>query len=224
MQQVQVNIYKFNELPEDVKEKVLDNWRNNTEEHDWSDGWVDSLKEFCRVTGIDLKDYSIGPYSYSSIDWNFSLDEIELTELKGLRLRTWLINNWLYRFGEKKYIGSLPGYYDKIPFIHNMIKWTKLTSGPNKDKYYGSKYFNLFTEYNDCPLTGVCSDMDLIQSILDFIKTPKDNISLDDIIEDCMNSFITGFNSDMEYQDSDEYIIETIEANEYDFTIDGKIY
>ena len=41
MKQVQLKIYKFNELPEDVKEKVIENWRNQGEYH-WSDKYIKS--------------------------------------------------------------------------------------------------------------------------------------------------------------------------------------
>jgi hypothetical protein len=39
-----------------------------------------------------------------------------------------------------------------------------------------------------------------------------------------MQRAIKYITDEMEYQDSDEYITETINLNDYDFTIDGKIY
>ena len=75
-----------------------------------------------------------------------------------------------------------------------------------------------------CPFTGYTGDMSVIQPILDFIDKPRNHIDLETVINDCMNSFIADFNADCEYQDSNEYIKETIEANDYDFTNSGEMF
>jgi len=194
MKTITTNLYKFDELSESAQEKAITNWRNNTTEYSWIDEYMNSLKEFCSVTGIDLKDWSISPYNHSYIKWEFDGAE----NINSVRLATWLINNWMDSFEKGKYysIGSI---------------------GSN----HRSRYSKIQME-TCCPLTGYCGDDDLIYPVLEFIKKP-DNSDINDIIGNCMDSFIKSVNSDCESQDSDEYIKETIEANDYDFTIDGEL-
>lgn len=45
-----------------------------------------------------------------------------------------------------------------------------------------------------------------------------------DFRNDLENAYLSILRNEYEYQQSDEYIIEYIQANEYDFTEDGKIY
>lgn len=44
-----------------------------------------------------------------------------------------------------------------------------------------------------------------------------------DFLQSILEDYRIMYNKDIEYQNSDEYIIETIEANEYEFTQDGKL-
>ena len=63
----------------------------------------------------------------------------------------------------------------------------------------------------------------MIDPIRDFIKSPDKETTFEELIKDCFHSFAKSVASDIEYQNSDEAIIETIEANDYDWTEDGKI-
>jgi hypothetical protein len=86
---------------------------------------------------------------------------------------------------------------------------------------YGKKYVNILD--GDCPFTGYCGDCDFLNPIREFIKKPKD-ITFRELIEDCVYEALKGGCNDYEYQNSDEAIIESIEANDYNFTEAGKIY
>ena len=193
MRTEQISIYKFNELSEDQKQSVFENWRNTRCEYDWQSEWMDSINGFAESTGITIKDYSLGPYSHSYVTWSWNDYDLNPESMDGLRLRTWLINNWLPLWEKGKYLG-----------------WK---AGPH--------YSKCQTEIS-CPFTGVCSDHDLIDPVIAFIKSPDDS-SLTDVINACMDSFVSGYNTDMEHQDSDEYITDTIEANEYEFYSDGTL-
>lgn len=74
-----------------------------------------------------------------------------------------------------------------------------------------------------CPLTGYCGDCDLFYPIAEFMKKPG-NRALSELFQDCFDSWLKAYQSDLEYQNSDEYIEESIIANEYEFTKDGKFY
>ena len=45
----------------------------------------------------------------------------------------------------------------------------------------------------------------------------------EDFLQSLLEDYRIMYNKDIEYQNSDEYISETIEANEYEFTKDGKL-
>ena len=193
-----ISIYKFNELSDDKKQLVFENWRNNRYEYDWQSEWIDSLNGFAESTGITINNYELSPYCYSYVSWTFNHDwDLDIEALSGLRLRTWLINNWVSQWEKGKYLDHIEG------------------------KKFRPIYSKCQTEIS-CPLTGVGSDHDLIDPVLSFIAKPDDR-DLNEIIQSCMDSFVKGYCADMEAQDSDEYITDTIEANEYEFYADGSL-
>jgi len=212
MRTIETKVYTFDELSDSAKEKAIENWRNSETEYAWSAEWMDSLREFCRVTGIELRDWSIGPYSYSYIKTEYRPSyDFENEDIKGWRLRTWLIDNWLPLFATGKYYST-----------------SKQVDGKY---YYKSRHSNIMIEHDNAPLTGFMGDTDLIAPVLDFINRKGElfslrsweQIDLDDIVQESMNNFISGYNADMEAQDSDEYIEDTIQANGYEFTAAGDI-
>lgn len=202
MRTATINIYKFEELSEQAKQTAIESYRQDISYHfgyHWMDEWIDSLKTFSDMLGIVIKDYKFSPYCYSDIKWEYYADY----EVVGLRLRTWIINNWLPSLRKGN-------YYSKGKYVNGMYSY----------KY---RHSNISFDYC-CPLTGYFGDDTLIQPILDFVKNPIANYTIRDVIEDCMDSFIKAVVSDMEYQDSDEYISEHIIANDYEFNEDGTIY
>ena len=72
-------------------------------------------------------------------------------------------------------------------------------------------------------MTGYCGDYDILQPILDFMKNPEDEKSLSELLKECVDSWVDGYQKDMEFQLSDEYQIDHIESNEYEFTEDGEL-
>lgn len=86
---------------------------------------------------------------------------------------------------------------------------------------YHKKYRNLLD--GNCPFTGYCMDEDFLQPIKDFMKTPT-NINFVELMEECVYSCLKAIQNDYEYQNSDEYIIEHFEANNYQFLESGEIF
>lgn len=74
----------------------------------------------------------------------------------------------------------------------------------------------------ECPFTGYCADEDLLARIRT-IKEGENPLRIN-ILQACLNSWLAGFNADIESQQSDDYIADHISANEYEFTIDGNRY
>lgn len=138
------------------------------------------------------------------------LHEIQ-EEISGARLYTWIQNNLAVYWTERNFISKhLDGTFKNSYFQY---KYDCL-------KYRKSKIFSTNTLEN-CPLTGVCYDFDFLKPIIDFIKTPSAYTSNTDLKLPDYNEITE---KEMDYQNSDEAIKETIESNDYDFLSNGSRY
>ena len=187
-----IQVYQFNELDEDIKEKVLNTFRA-WDNYGWHDSNNDTLKAFEKVFPVTVKDYD---YTYhNDINFRVYVDE-DIEDLRGVRLMKFIINNFGDSLFKKAYLRTIKG----------------------KARYSKIKIDTC------CVLTGYCIDDDILEPVYNFLKKPDKNQSLGDIINDCLWSFIHACNRDYEYSNSDEALTEFIEANEYEFTIDGEIF
>ena len=65
--------------------------------------------------------------------------------------------------------------------------------------------------------------MDALKPMMDFIKTPNDCDTWEDIVRECNDTVDEAIVREVEHQDSEEYIIDAIQSNEYEFNEDGSI-
>lgn len=109
--------------------------------------------------------------------------------------------------------------------FENHIKNNELEN-QNKDIFY--KLLSLKNS-EDCPFTGFYSDEDILKPIrqLNFTKEFTENFFTDfdyeQLIQDCMDNWLNALVKCYEYEQSDEYIDEMCEANNYLFTKKGEI-
>ncbi len=185
-----IELYKFHELEKSIQDDVINNYRNVDYFHS-GDEYINSLKVFASYTGITISDYSLGNHSHSYIKWSLDTD-FELNEMEGLRLTTWLINNWLPLFSS-----------NKITYFKQSKRTSKI-----KKTY-------------DLELTGCYTDHELTQGIYNQINKPDLDLDLEQLIDNSFDAFIEDYKNDLEYWHSDECITEEIENNNYDFLIDG---
>lgn len=185
-----INIYTFDELTEDVKQSVIENYRNNNFEFFWSDEWVESLKKSLKAFDITLKNYSID--FACSAHSNVSFQSEDIHELKGIRLRKYLLNNYEHIFYSFK-------PYGKYPYKRR------------------SKIFKI---ENSCPFTGYCGDESFLQPFRQFLKKP-DNRTFSDLITEAIETVLQDIENDYDYQNSDEYIAEHLTCNNYEYTESG---
>lgn len=90
-------------------------------------------------------------------------------------------------------------------------------SGYDNDNFRGRK----LKEFNpDHMPTGYCVDCDIWQT---FHETWKDTGDVKHAFESAVDAGFSAILKDMEYQESEEYLSEFFEANEYEFTESGKI-
>ena len=129
--------------------------------------------------------------------------EDHISELTGQRLATYIWNNYREIWKGKYYSSTtVPTGRTTPPMIFYKFRHSKV----------------LLEEC--CNLTGYCVDLDLLQPIFDFCKKP-DSRTFENLMNDCLNDWITACKNDYEATKEYDYIIEEMEANEYLFTKDG---
>ncbi len=96
----------------------------------------------------------------------------------------------------------------------------------NNGKNYGPQ------EWLDgaCPFTGCGTDYSMTDPLAKFLIDPRSyghgwqSVTLNDLIEDCLNAWVSAYVKDIEYWYSEECIREDITANDIEFEADGSIH
>jgi len=175
---MEIKVYKFNELEDEAKDKVLNHFRS-CDLHCWTDENMDSLKAYADFMGFKIGSYNLGD-SQGYVNVIFPSEDIDIMKLKGVRLWKYIIASW-----------------DLQP-LDVFIK--------------------------TCPFTGYCMDETLLDNLRDFLKKPDTSSTFKSICNDAIDAFINEYAKEVEYAYSDEALIEVIEVNDYDFTVDGKLF
>jgi len=201
MKTIEINLYEFSELSAEIQEKVIEKYRetNQKEGIPWQSEIEESFEKFANIFNIqwELIDYEEPDRNRYSVEL-----EDNIKELTGLRLAKYIWNNY------KSYL-----YKGKYYFL-----WSK------KEPYHAlkSRRSKILLD-NCCVLTGVCYDDELLHPIYDFLENPNDNVNFEKLLENCIDSLCESIQKEIDYINSDETIIEEIEANEYTFEINGKM-
>jgi hypothetical protein len=207
MRTIRTKVYKFDELSEQARGRVIETWRNNYDNQFYYDEIIDSVKKV-----IELFNLKTGR-EYTDIRTSHIDDNI--LELKGVRLYKYLLNNYGNDLFKPTYIKSIDRELRCKQFI------CKVNTG-----YKGEKYTMLFSRYktdNSCVLTGVCYDDDILKPVYDFLERPDKSTSFEDLMNEIEAAISKTFSNTEDWLNSDEFIAEEIEANEYEFTADGKM-
>lgn len=195
MREISVMVYEFEELPEDVQDKVLDGFRDG-DLYVWENENLETLKAFENIFPVKVKSWEYGGRNYINFNMErFDYDE-EILEFTGVRLLKWIVNNYWDYLWKGKFICG--------------------------DKYPKKRYSKVMFD-NCCVLTGYCMDNDILAPVYEFLKKPGDGVTLEGLMNDCLHEWVFACNRDTEYAYSDEGIKETVGINEYEFTVDGKV-
>jgi hypothetical protein len=210
-----IQIYKFEELSKESKEKAMEQVRKNLYlDYIWDDAH-ESVKEFHNLFGTKT-----GYKSWLDIQTGHIDDNI--LELSGNRLRTYILNNYGYGLFTRKYLkhGKLRR---EAPKHHRMRKATEIKGGSNKGLFSVSYYSNI-QKTADCVLTGVCYDNSILWPIYEFLKKP-DSRTFEELLKDCIEEIEKDIKSEIEYRQSEEGVKEEIESRgDFEFEENGEIY
>ena len=157
MKTIQINLYKFDELPEEAQRAALDKYADINVDHDW---W-DSTYEDAKMIGLQITEFDLDRSRYAGGEFIEPAAEVAQNILKehGENCRT------------RK---------TALCFLEQQAAWVR------EEEYDGA----------------------------------LDDSFLNNILDDYSRTL----QAESEYLQSDEAVKETLIANEYDFTIDGKIY
>lgn len=214
----QVKIYTLSELSQDAQEKAHQDYiSSNHFEWNWMGENKDTLYEFAKIFPVKVKEFEYDN-NYANVEWSFTeSDEIE--NLKGLRLRTYIINNyWKYLY-TPEYRKQLSCHGEKS-HKHRKVKCSKLSNGKMFCAYYSSG----INYTNSCVLTGYCLDDDILQPVYDFLKNPSESVTFFDLMSDCFEGWEKAVKAECENQLSFEYFKDIAEANDYEFKESGERY
>ena len=103
--------------------------------------------------------------------------------------------------------------------------WKWITNNLDGIKGNGvMKEYEILKQYDHCPLTGVCFDVDILKPLHDFMARPDKGTTFEELLGECFGKWVNTCVADYDAQSSDEYIKDIIQANEYDFEEDGERY
>ena len=73
-------------------------------------------------------------------------------------------------------------------------------------------------------LTGYYIDDCILDPIYKFLKFPTENVTFDDLMNDCLDSFFRACRDDMESTQTLEYFTEESNANNWEYLLDGNLF
>ena len=188
MRVMKTNVYEFKELSEGGQTRAVDE--------------INELADF-------QQEYNEAEETVKQFELNsFKPD----CELKGLRLRKWILNNW----GEWLYKGKCFSLWSKtdIPFNkHHGKPFPKLKDRRSKIMFESSYV-----------LTGVYYDNEFLKPVYEFAENYNEKcskIGIEELISNCYQNLKNAIEREIEARQTKEYVKADCEANGYEFTEDG---
>lgn len=187
------NIYTFDELSDDQKQAVFENWRTEYQDDFWSENIIYDATEIATLMGIDIDKIYFSGFSCQGDGACFT-------------------GNYAYKKGSVK---AVKNYYASVDTrLHEIVQTLCDLQKPHfyrltcSIKHSGHYYHEFCTQID----TYVGED-----------TTPYVLGSINEVLRDFMRWIYKQLETEYEYTQSDEYITDTIEANEYEFYADGSI-
>ncbi len=212
MREIKFNIYQYDELSAEAKEKAVDNVRETIGsmlcDFD-ADEYRSALKEIEKIFEIKVYDWSVGyPGTYSR--WRFN----ENSRFSGLSDNP----HFLVR-----YLDEVERYCRKGRFYSSSFRKVPVDKEHPAGLAYTKRYSKVMFERNYC-LTGTWTSAvvdDYMEKRWDYVRRHR---TIEDFVDDMLYDFFKSWESNQECNYEDETIIDTILGNDYEFTEDGMRY
>lgn len=206
MKTINLTLYSFDDLSIEVQKQIIERERWNVMEqcmNSYSVDYRNSLEEFEKIFGIKCTNWEVGYCTYhfgfnlvksEAFEWKY--DYIPLETLSGKLLQRYIKNHILPYIEKGKYYSKLLGSYPNCKHVN--------------------RYSKIFKEI-DCPLTGCCYDMYLLDPILKYIYSLNQTTDYETLIKQCLNSFFQSWHEEYEYwADNEDAIREELHNNQYE--------
>lgn len=190
--------FRYEELSEEAKRKAYLAWLAGQDQSLCSEEFRNTLCKFEGIFPVKVCDWEVDDYTF----WHRFViagdDGIE--SVSGIRLATYLWNNYARYITKGK-------YYSKT-----------ISQSPFQ---YISRHSKVMTSMEDCPLTGVCWDYEILQPIIDCLTYRKIYNDAEELFQDCLDNFFGAWQGQLEYESSQEFFEEEVEANDWQYNADG---
>jgi len=210
-----IQVYQFDELTPSAKQTAIEWYRGNGYNHCQHifDECFDTFRVFADLFNVSFRQMDFLEMYRS--EWSVKMDE-NILNLSGFRLAKYLWNNYRKDLYKGKYYGKL-------------VK-TEKDGSPievSKEHPAGLRHVKRYSKCQlstQCVFTGVCYDESILAPIYQFLEKPVDGTTFEELISECIYSLAKDLESEFETLNSEESIIESIQANEYEFTESGEHY
>ena len=196
-----IKIYKFDELSETAQRRAWENGPDFSNDH--ADEYAATLAAFEKAFDIKVYRYNVG-YPGTTFAYVKAGPAAEAPENRPLRLAAYMWNNYADYIKKGR-------YYSRGRYVNGKYQ-------------YKFRYSRITFEMDNCPLTGVCMDYDILQPVIDCLHYKRFYNSIDDLFDDCLTDFFRAWENEIEYQNSFEYFAEMAEINEWEFLENGEWY
>lgn len=220
MKTINLTVFSFDELSENVQKKIIERERWNVMEQCMDDYDIDykkSMEAFEDLTDTNVYGWEVGyerydfsyEFKYKDPIYEHPIDyhrDIFPENLCGKLLFRYINNNIMPYIIKGKYFSTSGKYID--------------------GKYkYRHKYSRVMFDYGDnCPLTGMCYDYYLLKPIIDYYNvwcTYPEGFSLEDLMRQCYDNFFKSWHEEYEHwADDEDAIREELHHNQYE----GQLY
>jgi len=219
MKEAKIKLYRFEELEENIQDIIIEKMQcNNDFAEAYYSEWEGTLEEFEKLMDIKVKNWEVSGCGYNyRVQFNGYtyipdgyMHEIDGDDIKGKHLWRWLMNN----------------VYDDI---FPCKKYYKYDAGYNREKGRWNKQRAskvIRRMWDDCVLTGMCYDYEILKPIAEYMSKPyKEDYTLDDLVHDCLDSFFSAWQEEIEYYNSYEGVKEwLLEYDDKEYYENGKVF
>jgi len=200
--------YKFADLNDDGKEKAIKWFRDAIAHDDWYDSVYEYAATIGEILGIDLKTRPVKLMNGSTRqDPNIFFSGFS-SQGDGACFE----GSYEYR---KKSLHDIKAYAPKDKALHEIAANLQAVQ---KRNFYGL-YANV--EHSGQHYHSRCTRFGIRRDDAEMTADAEDDLT--EYLRDFMNWIYRALENEHDYQNSDDVIIETIEANEYEFDREGNI-
>jgi len=197
---VKTEVLKFNELTEEGKEKAIEKLYNINVDHDWWDCEYDDFKQVAACIGIEIDEIWFSGFSCQGDGACFE---------------------GTYEYQK----GGLKAIKDYAPIDATLHQIAKDLQEIQRKAFYG---LTATIKHSGHYYHEYCTDITVYQRDSQGYKDDCAGIAIHESIEEELRRFMRWMykqlNKQYDYLTSKEAIVETIAANDYEFTADGEIY